>query len=135
MRLGVNGEAVVEVVVLIELAVSTCGGVVCAISNLVIANPLGTLPEPLAFLFLAIGPEDAEGEACRDKLRGVMVADVVCDGAPPVREGWNCRLKFLCILCKSELECERRNGAKLPAGPDGMSKLPSAEKDPAPLYS
>ncbi len=33
-----------------------------AVSNLVMARPLGTLPEPLAFLFFEVGPDGADGE-------------------------------------------------------------------------
>lgn len=37
--------------------------IACEVSNRVIANPLGTLPDPLAFRFFALGPPEAEGEA------------------------------------------------------------------------
>lgn len=46
------------------------------VSSLVIASPLGTLLDPLAFLFLDVGPAEADGDVCRDKLRGVAVIEV-----------------------------------------------------------
>ncbi len=54
------------------------------VSSLVIASPVGTLLGPLAFLFLVEGPDGPDGDAWRDRLRGVMVAEVlwetICDG-------------------------------------------------------
>ena len=51
-----------------------------AVSSLVIAKPLGTFPEPLAFLFLLLGPNVSEGDACLDKLRGVIATGTDCCG-------------------------------------------------------
>ena len=73
LRLIAKGEVVTEVTPLVGAVLSYCAGV----SSLVIASSLGTLLEPLAFLFFAVGPVEAEGEVCRDWLRGVIVADVV----------------------------------------------------------
>ena len=77
-RLGVNGDGADEVTALRGPDAAPCPGSV--VSSLVIARPLGTLPEPLAFLFLDIGPDGADGEVCRETLRGVIVAEVVCEG-------------------------------------------------------
>lgn len=44
------------------------------------ARPLGTLLDPLAFRFLLLGPRDPEGDACLDRLRGVIVVEVFCGG-------------------------------------------------------
>lgn len=76
-RFGVNGEVAEEGTAFVAGADVIVFGVGCDVSNLVIASPVGTLPDPLAFLFLVDGPFDAEGDACRDRLRGVIVADVV----------------------------------------------------------
>lgn len=132
-RFGVKGDGAEEVTALIGPDKVPCPG--SAVSNLVMARPLGTLPDPLAFLFFEVGPDDADGEVWRDRLRGVIVAEVVCEGWEEVFKligGGNCMLKFRCILCKSELECERRNGAMLPTGPDDKSNVPSLGKAPVP---
>jgi hypothetical protein len=59
-RLGVYGDGAEEVTALIGPGGMLCPG--SAVSNLVMAKPLGTLPDPLAFLFFDVGPEGAEGE-------------------------------------------------------------------------
>lgn len=76
--LGVNGDGV---------AVTALGGaegpwpmLMSPVSNLVIAKPVGTLLEPLAFLFFEVGPPEVDGDVCRDIFRGVMVAEVVWEG-------------------------------------------------------
>jgi hypothetical protein len=103
--LGVKGDVAEEVTALIGPEEVPCPG--SAVSNLVIAKPLGTLPDPLAFLFFELGPDGAEGDVWRDRLRGVIVVEVVCEGCGEVFKligGGNCMLKFRCMLCKSELE-------------------------------
>ena len=67
------------VVALVAIAETFGMPAVCLVSSLVIANPLGTFPDPLAFLFL-LGPVDPEGDTCRDRFRGVIVVDVACEG-------------------------------------------------------
>ncbi len=61
------------------------------VSSLVIASPVGTLLGPLAFLFLVEGPDGPDGDACRDRFRGVMVAEVLwettCDDGPELNGG------------------------------------------------
>lgn len=58
------------------------------VSRRVMANPLGTFPEPLDFLFFELGPVVLVGEPCLEWFRGVIVADVLCDeiedDTPPV---------------------------------------------------
>lgn len=47
-------------------------------SNLVMAKPVGTLDiDPLAFLFLQLGPIEPEGEACLERFLGVMDPEVL----------------------------------------------------------
>ena len=79
-RLGVKGEGVEDVTALIGAEGAPCPRLASPVSSLVMANPVGTLVEPLAFLFFDVGPFVADGEVCRDKLRGVIVAEVVCEG-------------------------------------------------------
>lgn len=56
-----KGDGAEEVTALIGPDEVACPG--SAVSNLVIARPLGTLPDPLAFLFFDIGgPDGADGE-------------------------------------------------------------------------
>jgi hypothetical protein len=133
VRLGVNGDCAAEVGALIGFKELACPILASVVSSLVIAKPLGTLLDPLAFLFFEVGPEGADGEVWRDMFRGVMVADVVCEGCeePPKFIGaGNCILKFRCRLCKSELEWDRRKGAMLPIGPADISNVPSLGKAP-----
>jgi hypothetical protein len=60
-REGVYGEGAVLAVAL-AVPLNTFGiPPACLVSSLVMASPLGTLPEPLAFLFL-LGPAEPEGE-------------------------------------------------------------------------
>ena len=51
-------------------------GVVC---NLVIVRSFRILPDVLVLRFFNCGPEDAEGDAWRERVLGVKVAEVVCD--------------------------------------------------------
>jgi hypothetical protein len=79
----------------------------CAVSSLVMANPLGTLLDPLAFRFLEDGPMEPEGDACRERFLGVIVAEVLCEivvGFVVGTEGVNDMGKFLCRFWRSELE-------------------------------
>jgi hypothetical protein len=134
VKLGVKGEGEVAATALAGADGPPCPMLMSPVSNLVIAKPVGTLPDPLAFLFFELGPFDADGEACRERLRGVIVAEVACEGCDEVVRlmgDWNCKLKFRCKLCKSELEWERRNGAILPTGGD-ISNVASVGKAPAP---
>jgi hypothetical protein len=78
--LGVKGDCAAEVVALRGFEELACPIPASPVSSLVIAKPLGTLLDPLAFLFFEVGPKDADGEVWRDMLRGVMVAEVVCEG-------------------------------------------------------
>lgn len=61
------------------------------VSSLVIASPVGTLLGPLAFLFFVEGPDGPDGDTCRDRMRGVMVAEVfwetICDGGVELSGG------------------------------------------------
>jgi len=82
VRLGVNGEGAVEVAALI--GADDPPHVLFDVSNFVIANVFGTLLEPLAFLFFDRGPEYAVGDACLDRLRGVIVVEVACDACEEV---------------------------------------------------
>jgi hypothetical protein len=60
-RLGVNGDGAEAVTTL--RGPGALAWPASVVSNLVIARPLGTLPEPLAFLFFDVGcPEGADGE-------------------------------------------------------------------------
>lgn len=79
-RLGVKGDCAAEVGALIGFDELACPMPASAVSSLVIAKPLGTLLDPLAFLFFDVGPAEEDGEVWRDMFRGVMVAEVVCDG-------------------------------------------------------
>ena len=58
--LGVKGDGAEEVAALMGPEEIPCPG--SAVSSLVIAKPLGTLPDPLAFLFFEVGPDGADGE-------------------------------------------------------------------------
>jgi hypothetical protein len=109
----VKGEGTVGVVVLIGAGGRLWLALASGVSNLVIARPLGT---PLAFLFFEVGPVD--GEVCRDRVRGVTVVEVTCDGwEDAISEAfWNCMLRF-CMACKSALRGEALDDAP-PAGPD-----------------
>jgi len=135
-KLGVKGDGAVEVVALEDVGGATSAG--CAVSSLVIAKTVGTLPELLAFLFFEVGPDVVDGDVWRDWFRGVIVADVVCEGCGEVArliEGVNCCiLKFRCMPCKSELECDRRKGPMVPAGPGFISNVPSLGNAPDPAY-
>lgn len=100
------------------------------VSNLVIARPLGTLPELLAFRFFDDGPDGVVGDVWRDKFRGVMVVDVACegcdDGAALVWAENCCKLKSRCRPCKSELEWDRRKGAVAISKGPLLGKVPDA---------
>ena len=61
MRFGVKGEGAVDGAVDVT-ALVLCDGPAGAVSSLVIAKPLGTLLEPLDFLFFAVGPPEADGD-------------------------------------------------------------------------
>ena len=61
-----------------------CG---CEVSMRVMVSPEGTLPEPLCFRLFVIGPECPLGEAGRDRLRGVRVAEVPVEGAEGTANG------------------------------------------------
>ena len=133
MRFGVKGDGAAEFGALIGFDGAACPIPASAVSSLVMAKPLGTLLDPLAFLFFEVGPDEADGEVWRDMFRGVMVAEVVCEGCwepPKFIEAGNCMLKLRCKLCKSELECDKRKGAMLPAGPADISNVTSAGKAP-----
>ena len=80
MRFGVNGDGAAEFGALKGFEGPACPIPASPVSSLVIARPLGTLLDPLAFLFFDVGPKGADGEVWRDILRGVIVADVVCEG-------------------------------------------------------
>ncbi len=80
VRLGVKGDCTAELGALIGFEELACPIPASAVSSLVIAKPLGTLLDPLAFRFFEVGPEEADGDVWRDMLRGVMVAEVVCEG-------------------------------------------------------
>lgn len=139
VRFGVNGDGAAEGGALVGLAGGPVPIEISPVSSLVIARPLGTLLEPLAFRFFEDGPDCAVGEAWRDKLRGVMVADVVVEGCidgPALIGAENCcRLKSRCKPCKSELECDTRNGVMFPTGPAERSKAaPFPENGPATPY-
>lgn len=75
-RFGVNGDCIAEVVAL----TGTKGPLFiagCPVSNLVIARPVGTLPEALALRFLdSGGPDGVEGDACGDGCRGAIVVEI-----------------------------------------------------------
>jgi hypothetical protein len=107
VRFGVKGDGAAELWVLKGFEGPACPIPASAVSSLVIAKPLGTLLDPLAFLFFEVGPDEADGEVWRDMFRGVMVAEVVCEGCEEPAKligAGNCMLKFRCRLCKSELE-------------------------------
>ena len=99
VRLGVNGDCAAEFGALSGFEELACPIPASPVSSLVIAKPLGTLLDPLAFLFFEVGPKEADGEVWRDMFRGVMVAEVVCEGweepAKLIGAG-NCILKFRC---------------------------------------
>lgn len=99
--LGKNGDVAVTEVALVGPAEALWLVPGCAVSSLVMANPLGTLLDPLAFLFLEEGPMDPEGDACRDRFLGVIVAEVLCEIVADVvggTDGVNETGKFLCRL-------------------------------------
>jgi hypothetical protein len=75
---GVNGDGAVLVVALAAPEDEFGNPAAWRFSSLVIANPLGTFPDALAFLFL-LGPTEPEGEPWRDMLFGVIVVEVACD--------------------------------------------------------
>ncbi len=45
------------------------------VSSLVIIRPEGSLPDPLCFLFFAVGPAGPLGEAGRDRFFGVTLEE------------------------------------------------------------
>ena len=56
-----NGDGAEDVTALI--GTGAFGWLGSVVSNLVMARPLGTFPEPLAFLFFDVGcPEGADGD-------------------------------------------------------------------------
>ena len=125
VRLGENGEGAEEVAALIGADDTPRGPF--EVSNFVMANVFGTLLEPLAFLFFDIGPEYADGDACRERLRDVTVVEVPCDAGAGVAMfccAWCCVLKPRCKFCKSEVDCE---WLKLLTGAD-TSRMPSVLK-------
>ena len=46
------------------------------LSSLVIVSPEGSLPDPLCFRFLAVGPDGPLGDAGRERFLGVIVEEV-----------------------------------------------------------
>ena len=77
-----------------------------AVSSLVIVKPDGSLPEPLCFLLLVDGPIEAFGEAGRERLRGVKVAEVaeeIANGLLDVAMG-KFGLKLFCRPFRSFVE-------------------------------
>ncbi|KAG4220456.1 hypothetical protein PC116_g31065 [Phytophthora cactorum] len=66
---GENGDAAAEVMVDSFWEAKGIVGGDCPVSSLVIAKPVGSFKDPLAFLFLAVGPEGLVGEPCLDITR------------------------------------------------------------------
>lgn len=105
---------------------------VALVSNLVIVKPDGNFPDPLCFLFLAIGPEGPLGEAGRDKFLGVIVEALddtggIAKGLFEVAIG-NEGLKLCCKPCKSVVENDCLNIFGIVEAEPAVS----AEKTPAP---
>ena len=65
-----------------------CSGAVDSVCSLVIVRWFGTrLIPPLAFLFFCTGPQGAEGEACRERLRGVIDIEAVWEASEGIAYG------------------------------------------------
>jgi hypothetical protein len=106
------------------------------VSSLVIVKPEGSFPDPLCFLFFAVGPEGPLGDAGRERFFGVIDEDVWDDiggmakGLFEVVIGKDL-LKLCCKPCKSlvEKDCLNIVGA---AEELGAISVPAVEKTPAP---
>jgi hypothetical protein len=89
-------------------------------SNLVMVRFNGILPDPLCFLLFVVGPLGPDGDAGRDRFRGVKVAEVLVEIPEGTAKGafvaviGKFGLKLCCKLLKSVVENDCLNSL-LPA--------------------